>query len=87
MERSLNDLAVDIIKKRIAKTKEVIKERYKGTRPFRVQPPNERESLYKYMSMTPEQKNFARQSFGEAYDFYENKMEALKKKFNAAEVL
>jgi hypothetical protein len=86
-EKSVQDEAIDILKERLADAAIIIKERYKGTRPFRFEPPSERESLFNYLSMTPEQKIFARQSFGEAYDFYEQKMEALKKKFNATEVM
>ncbi len=87
MQKSIQDEAIDILKERIGDARAIMREQYKGTRPFRVQPPSERESLYRYMTMTPEQKLFARQSFGETYDFYEQKMESLKKKFNATEVL
>jgi len=85
--RGLHDIAIDMVKERLTDAREIIREDYKGTRPFRVEPPSERESLYRYLTMSPLMKDMARQSFGEAYSGYEQKMESLKQKFGAKEVL
>lgn len=86
MQQGIMDLAIDVMKERLNDAKVIVREQYKGTRPFRIEPPTGRESLYRYLSMTPEMKNFARQSFGEGYDIYEQKMEALKKKYDATDL-
>jgi hypothetical protein len=81
MKQSIHDIAIDLLKERLNDARTLMNEDYKGVRPFRYQPPPERESLYYYMNMTPEQKQFAQQSFGDSYTVYEQKMELLKKKF------
>ena len=78
MKQGIMDLAVDIMKERISNGLAILNEEYKGKRPFRIEPPTSKESLYRYLMMTPEQKEFARQSFGSAYIAYEQQMEALK---------
>lgn len=79
------DSAVDILKERLLDASKLVHERYKGVRPFRVSLPTKRERLYKYLQMTPEQREFGRSSFGESYDTYENQMEQLKKEFGVTE--
>ncbi len=82
MDKSVFDLAVDLVKERLADARAVIHERYKGVRKFRVDPPPERQRLYEYLKMTPEDKEFGRQSFGDVYSVYEAQMQALKEKYN-----
>jgi len=83
MEQSGMDMAIDILKERLTDAGNIIKEQYKNVRPFRQEPMPERDSLYYYLNMTPEQRQMGEQSFGEAYTAYTQKMEQLRRKYNA----
>lgn len=83
MQKGIFDLATDRLNDLLTSAKEKIRKDYKGVKPFRYNPPPEREQLYNYLNMTPEQTEFGRQSFGEAFTAYENQMESLRRKFNA----
>lgn len=70
-ERSLHDEAIDILKERLSDAATLLKERYKGVRPFRQQKVSNSERIDNYIRLDPEKKEFYRQQFGEAFDLYE----------------
>ena len=76
------DLAVDLLKERLNDGKALLKERYKGVRPFRQPQIPDRELLYNYLKLTDDQKMLYRQSFGGVWDMYEKKMEQIRSKIS-----
>jgi hypothetical protein len=85
MKQSIQDKAIDLLKQRMLNAQKLLKEQYRGVRPFRKEPPSEREALYYYLSeFTPQREFEARQFFGDdIVSAYVDKMERLRRKYNA----
>ena len=80
MEKSVFDLVIDDLLERQKDLKIELQERFKRTKPFRMEPVSNEEMLYEYNTMTPEKMNhlindYGRDSVGEMIA----KMESLKK--------
>ncbi len=82
-DKGIHDIAVDTIKERLRDAQSLIRERYKGVRPFRQPEIPDRELLYDYLKLGDNDKEFYRQSMGESWSIYETKMEGLREKYNA----
>ena len=83
MKKSLNDLAVDIIKERINTTRSLLKEQFKGTKPFRKEPADPIEQLYDYKKFRESgMEQEMRQSVGDSpVDAYMDKMEKIARRY------
>ena len=75
--RGILDEAIDILKERLGDAKGIIREQYKGVRPFRYKPTPPREKIQHYLDLTDEQKEMYRQTFGEQFGEYERSMNEL----------
>ena len=87
LEKSIFELAVDELLERQQLTKLELRERFKRTKPFRMEEVPQAEMLYEYNTMTPEKFNALLNTYGEDAmgDFVYN-MEMLKKKKQGGEV-
>lgn len=82
-ELGIHDIAVNTLKDRLRDAQSLIRERYKGVRPFRQPEIPDRELLYNYLKLTDNDKEFYRQTMGESWDIYSRQMEELRGKYNA----
>lgn len=81
MEISLYDLVVDELVERQQLVKQELAERFKKTKPFRMEPVDPAEMLYEYNTMTPEKMDGLINTFGrESVNDLIYNMENLKKK-------
>lgn len=81
MEESIFELAVNELLERQRLTKLELRERFKKTKPFRMEPVSEDEQLAEYMAMTPETMDERLQRDGiEATNAYIQQMEELKRR-------
>lgn len=80
-EKGIHDIAVDILKERLNDARAILKERYKGVRPFRQPKIPDREIYFNYAKLSDVEKMFYKQSFGEAWDMYESRMMKLEEKY------
>ena len=81
MEESIFELAVNELLERQRLTKLELRERFKKTKPFRMEPVSEDEQLAEYMAMTPETMDERLQRDGiEATNAYIMQMEELKRR-------
>ena len=80
-ELSLYDLVVDELVERQSLVKQELTERFKKTKPFRMEPVPEEEMLYEYNIMTPGKFNTLLNTYGEeTMNEFIYEMEMLKKK-------
>lgn len=80
MKTNRLDTITDMLKERVGRVLGEARIQYGGVKPYRYQPPPEKERIYKYMMMTPEEREFGRQEFGAAYDAYDEQMKVLIQK-------
>lgn len=81
MEESIFDLVVDDLVERQRMLKTELRERFKRTKPFRMEPVSKEEMLYEYNTMTPEKFNTLLNTYGEeVMNELVFEMEMLKKK-------
>jgi len=81
LKESLYDLVVDEILERQRLVKSELAERFKKTKPFRMEEVPQAEMLYEYNTMTPEKLNSLLQTYDrEDVNQYIMEMEQLKRK-------
>ena len=86
MELSLYDLVVDEMLARQKDVRAELAQRFKKTKPFRMEEVPKDEMLYEYNTMTPEKFNTLLNTYGrEAMNEMVYKMETLKKKRRGGE--
>ena len=80
-DKGVHDIAVDTLKDRLRDAQSLIRERYKGVRPFRQPEIPDRELLYDYLKLGDDDKEFYRQTMGDSWNIYERQMEELRGKY------
>lgn len=81
MEKSILELAVDELIERQRLVKDELRQRFKKTKPFRMEPVSEDKQLSEYMEMTPELMGERIQRDGaEVTEEYIGRMESLKRR-------
>jgi len=74
------DTITDMVKERVDRVLGEARLQYGNVNPYRYDPPPEKERIYQYLNMTPEEREFGRREFGEAYNAYEQQMEQMMKR-------
>ena len=80
-KRSDLDMAVDILKERLADAGKIMHEKYKNTRPFRQPAVPDREKLYRYEQIAPEVKMQYYQQYPVRFARIEQEMAQLRRKY------
>lgn len=81
MKKSILELTVDILVKRQRMLKDELRQRFKKTKPFMMEPVSEDKMLEQYMATTPEDMSGYIQTYGEdTVNEMIGQMEALKEK-------
>lgn len=80
MKTNRIDTITDLLKERVGRVLSEARLQYGGVLPYRYEPTPEKEKIYRYLKMTPEEREFGRREFGETYNIYEQQMKTLMKK-------
>jgi len=86
MKESLQDKTVDILKDRISASKQILKERYKNTKPFRKEPLDPLEQLHDYQQfLNSGMEQEMRESVGDiVVDKYKLQMDKIARRYKHA---
>ena len=83
MRENKFDIVSDEVKRRIGLAIGEAQKRFKNTNPYRQEPMDNRQRLLDFEMQSPQDREFARSNFGDAYAAYEQEMLKLKEKFRA----
>ena len=85
MKSNVYDLATDEIKLRLANVNELLKETFKGTKPYRKELVSPRERYFEYMNIPEQSKQFARQNFPQEMIAYEQEMQKIGNRYQGVQ--